>query len=61
MYHVESLVESYWSALNISQKEADNYKLQAADASCHSGIPCIFTETVVFETEPSGPPDKLQG
>ncbi|CAE7505236.1 unnamed protein product, partial [Symbiodinium microadriaticum] len=61
MYHVENLVEGYWNALSISQNEADQCKLKAANASCSSGIPCMFTETVVYETDPSRPPDKLHG
>ena len=61
MYHVENLVEGYWRALSVSQEEADNYKAQAANASCNSGIPCMFTETVVFETDPSKPSENLEG
>jgi hypothetical protein len=61
MYHVESLVEGYWNALSVSQAEADKYKRQAANESCNTGIPCMFTQTVVYETAPATPPDKLQG
>lgn len=61
MYHVESLVENYWNALSISQQEADKYKLKAANESCNTGIPCAFTQTVVYETSPATAPDKLQG
>lgn len=51
------MVSNYWRNQS-KQDVAEKYQKKASEASCATGVPCMFTQVVAYETKPCSPPEK---